>query len=297
MMKRAKWKLALDALMLIILLLMYRKNVLGMTFHEVGGLAVCGLFIIHILLNGNWVLAVTGKLFSRKTGWKMKLNWLIDFLLLLCFVYILVSGILISEVVFEGQQGMHSFKTGHYAVSALALILLGVHMGLHYESIVNRTPARRVPLQLRRVTAVLLSAAILGAGAYTLGTSSFLNWFGNLGSVFGMSSPLQTDGLRAVPQGDADETLSADFTAGENLTPPDSDESETAETRPSRGNGEGEGNGQGKGDGMPADYSQLGEVLLGFLSITLLPAVVIAWIEGIRRSGKRKKLLTETQQA
>ena len=66
MKKKNRIKLALDILMLILLLLMYNKNVLGMSFHEIGGIAVCGLFIIHKLLNGKWILVITGKLFSQK---------------------------------------------------------------------------------------------------------------------------------------------------------------------------------------------------------------------------------------
>ena len=52
-------KLALDAIMLILLVLMYKKQVISMEFHEIGGLALIGLFLIHHLVNAKWIGAVT----------------------------------------------------------------------------------------------------------------------------------------------------------------------------------------------------------------------------------------------
>ena len=104
---------------------------LYMAFHEIAGIAICGLFIIHKLLNRKWIAAVTRSLFSRQTPVRQKLSWVLDFLLLLSFGYVLVSGILISKVVFPASGGNHAFQAGHYAAAALALALTGVHIGLH----------------------------------------------------------------------------------------------------------------------------------------------------------------------
>jgi hypothetical protein len=275
MKKTNRIKLALDILMLIILLLMYRKNVLGLSFHEIGGLAVCGLFIIHKLLNGKWILVVTGKLFSKKTAWRCKLNWLIDFLLLVCFVFILLSGIQISKVLFDGQRGQSTAKLAHYAISALALVLLGVHLGLHYESIINRTPVRKLPLTLRRIAAVGMSAVILGFGVYSMTSTNFLEWMGDLGTVV-------TDTV-APSDGMADTALSGS-------------ETDTDLTRTDRGNGARDGSGKGKGaqarnSESGTDVAALPGVLFGFLSITLVFSVLTAWIDGIQRTQKRNKRL------
>ena len=162
-------KLALDIVLLVLLLLMYRKDVLGLSFHEIGGIALCGLFIIHKLLNIKWVLAISGKLFSKNVSRRLKLNWLIDFLQLVSFSYILISGILISKVVFPSSvRGASLIKTGHYAASALALLLVGVHIGLHFGWISKRTPVRRLPKWLRRTAAAVMSVAILAFGVYQM---------------------------------------------------------------------------------------------------------------------------------
>ncbi|HPF86690.1 MAG TPA: DUF4405 domain-containing protein [Candidatus Limiplasma sp.] len=289
-------KLVLDALMLIALVLMYNKNVLGLSFHEIGGLAVCGLFIIHILLNGKWVLVITGKLFSPKIAWRNKLNWLIDFLLLLSFIYILVSGISISKVLFDGQRGASVMKTGHYAVSALALVLIGIHVGLHYTSILKRTPAQKLPRTLRRITAVAMSVIILGFGVYEMTATSFLHWMGNLGTVIGTTAAdAPEDG--AAQQGDEAVAAVAESTEPENAGQTDTAPPLAADgAEPQRGNGNGRGNGgegQGNGNGniAQADPSLLGSVLLGFLSITLSFAAVTAWIDGALLARRRNQKL------
>ncbi len=300
MKRKNRIKLALDIVMLVVLLLMYRKNVLGLTFHEIGGMAGCGLFIIHILLNGKWVLAMSGKLFSPKIAWRSKLNWLLDFLLLLCFAYILVSGIFISKVLFTVHMESSSFKVGHYAVSALALALIGIHIGLHYHSIITRTPARRLPLVLRRVTAIVMSVLILGFGVYQMTATSFFHWMSSLGSVITASSAFPEAKTAALPAGDSMFTGAAgggdaDTAANEAISPDIA--ISAALTAPVKGNGSGggggngNGGGRGKGANQAADPSQLGPLLLNFASITLAFAVVTAWVDAALLKRKQKKLL------
>ena len=279
-------KLALDAVMLAALLLMYDKNALGMSFHEIGGLAVCGLFIIHILLNGQWVRVISGKLFSRKAPWRSKLNWLVDFLLLLCFVYIVISGVHISRILFEGQRGASAFKTGHYAVSALALLLVGLHLGLHYACIVARTPARKLPLAMRRAAAVVVSAFFLGFGVYQMTETSFLHWISNLGAVPGTVAQ-SAEALVPPDTAEAlgDLQLTADGTGAVIAN---------TETGNGRGNGRGnggEGNGNGNGSNTAADPSVIAPLLLDFVSITLAFSVVVAWTDGalLRRKQRRRR--------
>ena len=296
---------------------MYNKNVLGMSFHEIGGIAVCGLFIIHKLLNGKWILVITGKLFSKKIAFRCKLNWLIDFLLLVCFTVILISGINISKVVFAGTHGASNLKTAHYAVSALALVLLGIHLGTHYESIVGRIGVRKLPLILRRITAIVLSAAILGFGIYQITATSFLQWMGNLGAVIGTSQALpdgdhEDRNMAEMPDFEGempseiqdtatDETTEADTadTAADALA--QTDETTTEFSTGGHGNGPQDGTGKGLGNGNGAsnlgavNLAAIPQVLLSFLSITLAFSVVIAWIDGLHRHAKRKKLLQKAQ--
>ena len=188
-MRKNGWKLVLDMILLIVLALMYNKRVLGMEFHEIGGLALCGLFIVHKLLNFKWIVNVTKGLFSRRTPVRQKLYWGLDLLLLGSFAYVLVSGILISKVVFPSTSGGNAFKMGHYAAAALALALSGVHLGLHMGWIGQRMAfLKQWPLLLRRGLAVVLSVAVLAFGGLQITSTSFLQWLGNIGVVFGATT-------------------------------------------------------------------------------------------------------------
>ena len=69
------WKFLLDIVMMFLLALMYNKRVLGMSFHEIGGLALAGLFIIHKLSNRRWIKAVTSGLISTRTPVRQKVYW------------------------------------------------------------------------------------------------------------------------------------------------------------------------------------------------------------------------------
>ena len=56
----------LDLVLVVLLVLLYNKNVISMAFHEVGGLILCGLFLIHKGLNLSWIKAVGKKLFTPR---------------------------------------------------------------------------------------------------------------------------------------------------------------------------------------------------------------------------------------
>ena len=63
--KKTLWKILLDICMLSPLVLMYQKRVISMCFHEVGGLILFALFLLHNALNWKWIKAVSARIFQR----------------------------------------------------------------------------------------------------------------------------------------------------------------------------------------------------------------------------------------
>lgn len=133
----------------------------------------------------------------------------LDIALLVCFVLIAASGLAISKVVMSGGEGERmafsqeqesgltagsaqdlgsagnarsggpdarggsgAWKTIHYFCSALALILVGVHVGLHGAFIQARLSAIGIK-RVARWAAALLAVAAVGLGAYGLTQTSF----------------------------------------------------------------------------------------------------------------------------
>jgi hypothetical protein len=64
-MKKNYLKYILDLVMTVVFILLMNTTVTGLKAHEVLGLGVCGLFVIHNLLNAKWIGAVSKKLFDR----------------------------------------------------------------------------------------------------------------------------------------------------------------------------------------------------------------------------------------
>lgn len=170
-------KVFLDTGMIVILAMLFRKEALGMAFHEIAGLCVLGVFVIHVLLNHRWVIAVTCRLFSKKSTIRAKICWLIDAALAICFFLIGLSGILMSKVVFHfNVQG--NWKTMHYFCAALALTLTGIHLGMH-GAVIGHTLARKlkkIPAKVSAAVFVIISLVIVTFGAYSLKSSSYSRW-------------------------------------------------------------------------------------------------------------------------
>jgi hypothetical protein len=186
-------KLSLDILMALTFVLFFNKMVLGgLAFHEIAGLAFSVAFITHILLNLQWVIKVSAKLFDRKLPGMTRFSYLLNLLLLISMTFIVVSGILISEVVFPNIQIGRSpwFKLSHISISYLVLILVGVHVGLHWKWVVN-VMKNIFKIKSSKVTvgiiAKVLTVLILIYGGYQMYSTNFSTKIQGLGNVFSVT--------------------------------------------------------------------------------------------------------------
>jgi hypothetical protein len=176
-------KYLLDAVMLLLLVLMYDKMAVSMAFHEIGGLFLIGLCVIHLLFNGKWIAAVTQRLFSNKTPAKIRLGYCVDALLLVAFTLVGISGVLISKELFSFQGGS-AWKTIHYSASAFAILLMGVHLGLHWNMIRAKLMKKNAVIKRgARVAGIGALCLVLAFGVYSMAATSFARW---------LSMPFQT---------------------------------------------------------------------------------------------------------
>lgn len=176
MKNRNMYKLCLDIVMLILMLLMYNKSIISLAFHEIGGIALFVLFVLHLILNRRWIAASTRRFFSKEMPRGVRVLYIVDILLLIDFALVLLGALFISKIVFSFSGG-GSWKTIHYFASALAIILMGVHVGLHF-SYIHFTLKKAIPLpgKIARPIGILLLCIALGFGVYSLSTTSFLQW-------------------------------------------------------------------------------------------------------------------------
>lgn len=171
-------KIILDIIMSALLVLMFNKNVISLDFHEIGGLFLCCFILIHKLLNWKWIVAVSKKIFSKDLAFKLRFSYIIDFLLLISMTTILVSGISISKVVFTGiSLPGGNFKVLHYFASALSLILVGIHIGLHWGFVMGMFKKYvKIPAAIAKPISIILVIAVVLFGSYSMFTSNFSRW-------------------------------------------------------------------------------------------------------------------------
>jgi hypothetical protein len=160
------FKIAFDLVMLVLLSGIYCLHSTGMAFHEYAGLAIFVLFIIHLAYNYKWIINVGKKLFINSISVRIKIMYAVDLLLLISFILIGISGIMISHIVFKLEK-MPLWRPIHSSVSAISLILLAVHIGLHGKMIINTIKSKiRVPFAAIKIISAVIFAIMLFAGIY-----------------------------------------------------------------------------------------------------------------------------------
>lgn len=275
-------KYLLDAVMLLLLVLMYDKMAVSMAFHEIGGLFLIGLFVIHLLFNGKWIAAVTQRLFSNKTPAKIRLGYCVDALLLATFTLVGISGVLISKELFSFQGGS-AWKTIHYSASAFAILLMGVHLGLHWNMIRAKLMKKNAVIKRgARVAGIGALCLVLAFGAYSMAATSFARW---------LSMPFQTasgelpgNGGEGFDEGRGQHSIELQTAEGSSETAADSSApvpGGDADSQAAAGAVKGGGEFHGSKDGGQGSLSSTLLLIANYLSITAVFAAITRGVEQI----------------
>jgi hypothetical protein len=122
------------------LLLMDPRSFYGLVFHEWAGLIIGLFFILHKALDWGWIKKVT-LLFFRNNNWRSKLNYVLDVILLAGIVLMILSGISISRTIDFSWLNMENsmfWRIMHTSSSYITLALFGIHLGLHWNWVLQR---------------------------------------------------------------------------------------------------------------------------------------------------------------
>jgi len=175
--KKTAIKVIIDIIMFFMILLLYKKQAISLAYHEISGLILMAIFIVHIGLNFKWVKNVATKFFSQNTDLRSKIIYIVDFLLFLGFIIVIISGIFISKIVFS--LGMENFlslswKMIHFKAASICLVLFGIHLGLHAGFISGiGKKFIKLPRRLSKIVFIVLSCVFIAYGAYSVKTTSF----------------------------------------------------------------------------------------------------------------------------
>lgn len=131
-----KWKMLIDLVMTVCLLFQMAYMLVGNTVHEWMGAGMFLLFLIHHGLNWRWYR----NLFRGKYTPARILQTVVNFLVLLCMLGLMVSGVLLSRDVFvflnvQGHSG--TARILHMLSAYWGFLLMSVHIGLHWGMVLG----------------------------------------------------------------------------------------------------------------------------------------------------------------
>lgn len=134
-MKKNGFKIIIDIIMTAIFLLLMWLDGTGVFWHEILGLYVGSMFILHLVLNWDWIKAVTQRFSKAKS--RIKGMYILNVLLLVDMLVIIISGIFISQELFLDwfSVDLLVWSTIHHIASYFGLLLISVHIGLHWKMI------------------------------------------------------------------------------------------------------------------------------------------------------------------
>lgn len=138
-------KLLLDIGTFLAFLITMDPRFSGLAIHEWLSLALAGTIIIHLLLNWEWIVNVTKRLFVKATN-GARVNYVLNWLLFIDGILIMLSGIMISESAMP-TLGItlpvnFAWRRLHDMSANIALLIMGLHLAMHWNWIV--TTVKRV---------------------------------------------------------------------------------------------------------------------------------------------------------
>ncbi|MGL5311939.1 MAG: DUF4405 domain-containing protein [Peptostreptococcaceae bacterium] len=133
--KKNIMKIALDIAMAILFITFFNKNLISFKFHIRSG-CIFGIFIlIHMFLNRQWIINISKRLFDKKLKLRVRISYIVSLLSLVSVVLIIASGVLMMKA--PNYDRVMFWKMLHFGASYLSIALLGIHIGLYWNFVMN----------------------------------------------------------------------------------------------------------------------------------------------------------------
>ena len=156
-----KLNLFLDLALVIAFAIEMEEHFTGIRNHELLGLTFGLAVLIHLILHWDWVVSVT-KRFFNKVIHESRLNYVLNVALFVDMVVVIATGILISRTLGLNLGHNDALQPIHLLASYLSLIIVGLHVALHWKWIVTHAPKYLLPVRLFRSSAAVKPSQISG---------------------------------------------------------------------------------------------------------------------------------------
>lgn len=131
-----------DVAIFIAFLIAMDPRLTGLAIHEWLSIAFGAAIVTHLVLHWKWLVATTKRFFSKLPR-TSRINYALNTLLFIDMTVLIFTGLMISEAALPAlgirlSEGF-AYRQLHDLTANLALILLGLHVALHWKWIVSTT--------------------------------------------------------------------------------------------------------------------------------------------------------------
>lgn len=123
-------KMLVDVTMMALFLLLMFGYKLSPLFHEIAGIAIGVVFMVHILLNLKATQGILGSLASGRLKGATKFNAILDVMLLVMMPLDIISGLLDSKFILYSPYNS-LISTVHHVFSWIVFAIIAGHLYLH----------------------------------------------------------------------------------------------------------------------------------------------------------------------
>ena len=166
-------KICIDIIMVLMLSVLFKKNLVSMRFHELVGAAMLLVMAVHLILNMKWIKAVTSGIVKGKA--RLSLQIVLNGALFVFMTAAVITGLMISKTLPTAIGGVFWIKPWHIFFSCMALITAGLHFGMHLRQISEKLyyKAGIKGTSKKAISAVILLLMLM-AGGYCVYNTGFM---------------------------------------------------------------------------------------------------------------------------
>lgn len=144
--KLNKIRLPIDIMMTLVSIVLMGGNYLfpADIIHEILGVALFVLWMVHIALNRRWY----GGIFRGKYNPYRIMQTVINCCILICTIFLMISGIILSNQLFTFlniQSGLGFARIAHLLSSHWYYLFMSLHIGLHVGRLFQNVAAKILP--------------------------------------------------------------------------------------------------------------------------------------------------------
>jgi len=130
----------IDIAAFIVFVVVSAPHATGVPLHEWISAVLFGLVIVHLVIHWEWIVEVTRRMFRRLPG-ETRVNQFMNVVIFVMMNAAMVTGIMISKEILPTLgitlQMDRFWRALHGVTADLSVLLIGVHLALHWKWIVN----------------------------------------------------------------------------------------------------------------------------------------------------------------